>query len=277
MEATKVRAVLFKNEQHPSDGRQVLISPHLTKDELLGLASEQLGITAKKIFSETGLLLNNLSTIADGVVFYVSQGENFQVKSSNAPQKTSKKYVIAVLGAAAVGKSAITLRYVSNKFVRDYDPTIEDYYTKNAIIDGEPTVLSILDTAGMEDYFPLIDDWIDNKDGFILVYSVELPDSLTRLRYFHDKILHRYNQQGNKGPVTVMAANKVDLPNRNVSTEEGRKASESLGLKYMEVSAATGSGVDDIFAEIIRVLRSRRVSSKAQSKEPWYKKMCTLL
>ncbi|CAG9331790.1 unnamed protein product [Blepharisma stoltei] len=277
MEATKVRAVLLKNEQHPSDGKQILISPHISKEELLSLASQELGISAKKIFSDTGLLLNNLSTIADGVTFYVSQGENFQVKSSGAPQKTSKKYVIAVLGAAAVGKSAITLRYVNNKFIRDYDPTIEDYYTKNAIIDGEPTVLSILDTAGMEDYFPLIDDWIDNKDGFILVFSVELPDSLQRLRYFQDKILHRYSQQGNKGPVTIMAANKVDLPNRNVSSEEGRKAAESMGLKYMEVSAATASGVDDLFAEIIRVLRSRRATNKPASKEPWYKKMCSLL
>src|SRR5690242_20546403 len=130
MESSRVRAVLFKNEQYPSDGRQVLINPNLTKEELLQLASEQLGISAKKIFSETGLLLNSLNSISDGASFYISQGENFQVKSTASPQKTSKKYVIAVLGAAAVGKSAITLRYVSNKFVRDYDPTIEDYYTK---------------------------------------------------------------------------------------------------------------------------------------------------
>jgi GTPase SAR1 family protein len=41
-----------------------------------------------------------------------------------------------MLGAAAVGKSAITLQYVENKFVKDYDPTIEDYYNKTAIIDG---------------------------------------------------------------------------------------------------------------------------------------------
>ncbi|CAG9334458.1 unnamed protein product [Blepharisma stoltei] len=277
MESSRVRAVLFKNEQHPTDAHQILISPNITKEELLHLASEQLGISAKKIFSETGLLLNSLNSISDGTTFYISQGENFQVKSSSSPQKTSKKYVICLLGAAAVGKSAITLRYVSNKFVRDYDPTIEDYYTKNVVIDNEPTVISILDTAGMEDYSPLVDDWIDNKDGFILVYSVELPDSLTRLRFFRDKILHRYQRQGNKGPVTVMAANKIDIPNRNVSAEEGRKVAEELDMKQFEVSAATGQGIDDVFADIIRVLRSRRVVQKKENKESWFKKACSLL
>lgn len=34
-------------------------------------------------------------------------------------------YKVAVLGAGTVGKSALTLQFVHNVFVKDYDPTIE--------------------------------------------------------------------------------------------------------------------------------------------------------
>ena len=36
---------------------------------------------------------------------------------------------ITILGAGAVGKSAITVRMVANEFQKEYDPTIEANYT----------------------------------------------------------------------------------------------------------------------------------------------------
>ena len=37
------------------------------------------------------------------------------------------KYKLVVLGAGAVGKSSITVRYISDNFRTEYDPTIEVY------------------------------------------------------------------------------------------------------------------------------------------------------
>lgn len=37
-------------------------------------------------------------------------------------------------------------------FVEEYDPTIEDSYRKQVVIDGETCLLDILDTAGQEEY-----------------------------------------------------------------------------------------------------------------------------
>ena len=77
---------------------------------------------------------------------------------------------IAVMGPGSVGKSALTLQYVQGVFMEEYgkyfifgwncyelrplshdtDPTIEDAYRKNTVIDAEPCMLDILDTAGQE-------------------------------------------------------------------------------------------------------------------------------
>jgi hypothetical protein len=43
-----------------------------------------------------------------------------------------------VLGSGGVGKSSLTVRYVSNTFVDSYDPTIEDSYRKHVVIKGIP-------------------------------------------------------------------------------------------------------------------------------------------
>lgn len=45
-------------------------------------------------------------------------------------------YKVVILGSGAVGKSAVTVRYISNTFVDDYDPTIEDSYRKYVQIPG---------------------------------------------------------------------------------------------------------------------------------------------
>jgi GTPase SAR1 family protein len=52
--------------------------------------------------------------------------------------------------------------------------------------------MNILDTAGMEDYRALSDNWIDGKDAIILVCSVEIKTSLEHLRSEYDNIKARF-------------------------------------------------------------------------------------
>ena len=44
----------------------------------------------------------------------------------------------------------MTIQLIQNHFVDEYDPTIEDSYRKQVVIDGETCLLDILDTAGQE-------------------------------------------------------------------------------------------------------------------------------
>ena len=54
------------------------------------------------------------------------------------------------MGGGGVGKSSLTIRLVTDNFLDEYDPTIEDSYRKQVSIDDKPVLLDILDTAGQE-------------------------------------------------------------------------------------------------------------------------------
>lgn len=43
------------------------------------------------------------------------------------------------------------MRYIHQKFVERYDPTVEDSYMRQVEIDGSAVMLEIIDTAGQEE------------------------------------------------------------------------------------------------------------------------------
>lgn len=53
-------------------------------------------------------------------------------------------YKIVVLGDGGVGKTALTIQLCLNHFVETYDPTIEDSYRKQVVIDDQACIMEIL-------------------------------------------------------------------------------------------------------------------------------------
>jgi len=71
------------------------------------------------------------------------------------------EYRLVILGDGAVGKTTITIQFIQNHFVDIYDPTIEDCYIKQVLIDGRIYLLDILDTAGQEEYSAMRDQYMN--------------------------------------------------------------------------------------------------------------------
>jgi GTPase SAR1 family protein len=61
-----------------------------------------------------------------------------------------KEFKVVVLGSGGVGKSALTVQFVSGHFMEKYDPTIEDFYRKV----GASVVRSITIVPGSDQYSP---------------------------------------------------------------------------------------------------------------------------
>ncbi|KAM3612124.1 uncharacterized protein V6R79_003213 [Siganus canaliculatus] len=119
-----------------------------------------------------------------------------------------KEYKVVVLGSGGVGKSALTVQFVTGTFIEKYDPTIEDFYRKEIEVDSSPSVLEILDTAGTEQFASMRDLYIKNGQGFILVYSLVNQQSFQDIRPMRDQIVRV--KRFEKVPL-ILVGNKVDL------------------------------------------------------------------
>jgi small GTP-binding protein len=89
---------------------------------------------------------------------------------------------IVVLGAGAVGKSALTIQFIQGHFVERYDATIEDIYRKPFEIDGSASVLTIIDTAGQDNFTSMREQYMKKGQGFVLVFSITDSESFQALK-----------------------------------------------------------------------------------------------
>jgi GTPase KRas protein len=100
----------------------------------------------------------------------------------------NSQFKMVVLGSGAVGKSALTIRLVTQNFLEEYDPTIEDNYTKTIVIDGKTANLDILDTAGQDEYSQMQDQWMREGKGILVVYAIDNMTSFQDAKKYKAKI-----------------------------------------------------------------------------------------
>eukprot|EP00008_Paramoeba_atlantica_P009345 CAMPEP_0201488270 /NCGR_PEP_ID=MMETSP0151_2-20130828/17863_1 /ASSEMBLY_ACC=CAM_ASM_000257 /TAXON_ID=200890 /ORGANISM="Paramoeba atlantica, Strain 621/1 / CCAP 1560/9" /LENGTH=191 /DNA_ID=CAMNT_0047873529 /DNA_START=65 /DNA_END=636 /DNA_ORIENTATION=- len=186
-------------------------------------------------------------------------------------------YKICVLGDGGVGKTALTIQLCSNHFVFEYDPTIEDSYRKQCVIDEKPAFLEILDTAGQEEFTALRDQWIRDSEGFVVMYSVVSRSSFLQVQATTDSI--RRVQCDCECPI-MLAGNKCDLDSlREVTREEGMAQAQEMGTLFKETSAKTRLNVEDAFYDVIRAIRVQYEKDKKESemgkKKLMKKKQCS--
>ncbi|XP_040571400.1 ras-like protein 2 [Lepeophtheirus salmonis] len=190
----------------------------------------------------------------------------------------SQCYKLVVVGAGGVGKSAITIQFIQSYFVTDYDPTIEDSYTKQCVIDDFVAKLDILDTAGQEEFSAMREQYMRSGDGFLLVFSVSDRASFEELTKFHMQILRVKDRD--EFPI-MMVGNKADLKNhRVISVEEGRAMARQLKIPYIECSAKVRMNVDQAFYELVRLVRRFQTIERPQSSSKVHrrkKSKCTII
>ncbi|XP_017893037.1 ras-related protein Rab-18 isoform X2 [Ceratina calcarata] len=124
-----------------------------------------------------------------------------------------------------------------------------DYRTKKVTIDGNTVKLAIWDTAGQERFRTLTPSYYRNGQGAILVYDV--TDRLTFIKL--ETWLNELNTYCDKSDIVKMVVgNKIDLPNREVSTEEGLQFARRHQTLYIESSAKTADGIKCCFEELVQ-------------------------
>ncbi|KAL0109534.1 hypothetical protein PUN28_014535 [Cardiocondyla obscurior] len=202
--------------------------------------------------------------------------------------------------------SAVTLQFVSHRFLDYHDPTIEDSYQTQVVIDGEAALLDILDTAGqvwkqylivndiiciicssyififrlqMEtililcvqvEFTAMREQYMRCGEGFMICYSVTDRHSFQETMEYR-KLISRV--RANENIPLVLVGNKFDLQHhRKVTTEEGKALAEELGCPFYETSAALRQFIDDAFFSLIRQIRAKERSRNSHRKRSrWWR------
>jgi Ras-related protein Rab-6A len=162
-----------------------------------------------------------------------------------------KKYKLVFLGDQSVGKSCIISRYVYDSFDPNSNPTIGVDFVVKSVYSGDNTYkIHFWDTAGQERFQSLIPSYIKDCQVAILVYDITSRKSFENLNKWYNSIL---NERGDDIIIGILA-NKVDLGNREVSTEEGFKKAEGWKALFQECSAKTGENVTSFFKLVLDMM-----------------------
>ncbi|CAM9592185.1 unnamed protein product [Bubo scandiacus] len=193
-----------------------------------------------------------------------------------APGPPGAQVRLAVMGARGVGKSAMVVRFLTKRFIGDYEPNTGEaagrggdprgrglcltalcspgnLYSRLVRLDGDHVAVQIQDTPGciqvQEDCVQVLDSLsrcVKWAEGFLLVYSITDYSSYQSVRplYQHIRKVH----PDARTPI-IIVGNKADLLHaRQVQAKEGLQLANELGSLFLEISTSDDSqGVCDVF------------------------------
>jgi GTPase KRas len=154
------------------------------------------------------------------------------------------------------------------------DPTIEDSYRKQQVVDDKVVVLSVLDTAGAEEFSSIRDLNLRQADGCLLVFSVTDQKSFDELEMTRRSVLRAHDTDDFP---TVLVGTKCDLTSdRVISADKAKALASSWCCQYIETSAKQNHNVEEAFFESVRAIRRARNSGDDEHGDGRRRK-CTIL
>lgn len=190
------------------------------------------------------------------------------------------KIEVALLGAAAVGKTSIVRRFSSGAFIHEYTPTVEEYYTCVLRCKRRVVLLSITDMSGCF-HFPVMRKLAINRaEAFVIVFSVENSQSFEEVRKMLDDVLRE--RQNECIPIMIVG-NKNDTRERIISPDDvlqliGENSTANCKLNYIETSAKEDINIANIFQGLVNLLVAQEFP-KHNRKEQFnvLNRKCTIL
>ncbi|KAJ6250551.1 ras-like protein [Anaeramoeba flamelloides] len=184
------------------------------------------------------------------------------------------EYKIILFGQDGVGKSSTVIQLINSHFpFYDYDPTIEDNYRRQLIVEKEICIIDVLDTSNVYETEETREKMIGEAQGFIIMYSIENEQSFLKVDHYLQSISKFKKRETNEIPILIVA-NKIDLENdqRVISTEKGKQLASKSNSKYLEISAKSTESVMGMYNTIIKQTSSCFPNLKKKyTKKKWYK------
>lgn len=155
---------------------------------------------------------------------------------------------VVLIGDSAVGKTSI-VNAITNTNSIDPTPTIN--FAKSdvniKIENGEEVTLCLWDTAGQETYQALAPIHARESKAQILVFDVNDNRSFLNLPIWYEIL-----EESSSLNCIFVVGNKIDKPEqeRKVSFDDGMNYATKINATYVEVSAKTRSGINELFEQV---------------------------
>ncbi|KAJ0001912.1 hypothetical protein NQD34_001708 [Periophthalmus magnuspinnatus] len=129
---------------------------------------------------------------------------------------------VVLLGATGSGKSALIVKFLTKRFISEYDPRLEDIYASEEIVDQQPVVVRVMDTYDQDG--PVnTERYLTWASAFIVVYSIDNQDSFKVCHKYLDT-LSVHNKTFKSHIPIVLLGNKLDMERyRQVSKSDGEE------------------------------------------------------
>jgi tRNA modification GTPase len=256
-----------------AEGLAAMICAQSAKAYALGLAQLK-GSLSKEIDELRFLLIDALAVLEASIDFTeetsaetilgMPQQINHvleQMRSLLSSYRVAKAYTqgihVIITGKPNVGKSSLLNKMTGKKkaIVTDIPGTTRDLITDTITIEGIP--VHLIDTAGIREPQNVIEKeginlvWQSIADADVLMVMLDVSKPLAD----EDRIIIEKNKSAN----IIAALNKIDLPR---AWEASAAADLFPGqAKILEISAKTGTGLEDLKKAIIHLSVSNQTGS----------------
>ncbi|TRY83708.1 hypothetical protein DNTS_018514 [Danionella cerebrum] len=171
------------------------------------------------------------------------------------PEHEPSEVNIVILGGRGSGKSALTVKFLTKRFISEYDPSLEDTYTSEEVVDQQPVLVKVMDTADQDG--PMnCERYLSWANAFIVVYSINSRHSFELCLQYLQTLSIYFKGLQPEAPV-ILLGNKLDMERyRQVSKADGAALALRFGCQFFEVSACLDFlSVKHIFHEAVREVR----------------------
>ena len=184
-----------------------------------------------------------------------------------------ERYRVVVLGAGAVGKTAIMSRFLHGTFSRQHRPTVDELTCRDYNVQGTRVKVDFLDTAGDHSFPAMRRLAISTAHAFILVLALDSSHSFAQVVDIRRQIV---DLRSNAAALPcVVVGNKKDCE-RQVHTDDVMAWLRDQHMPqstYVECSAKADDNIVSVFQILLKQAKmpevmqlepviSRRLSAK---------------
>lgn len=166
-------------------------------------------------------------------------------------------FKVMMVGDASVGKTSLTIRFISGSFLEDLKLTIGvDFYSKIMSYNDKRVKYQVWDFGGEQRFRFLLPQYCRGANAAFYLYDITNPVTLEHLPDWTSII----REHAGDIPIFLIGS-KLDLDQfRGITKEEGIRGKEKYNLTaFIELSSKTGENVEKAFKDMTEVLFNKYV------------------